>query len=39
MWKHIFSRENLYAVGLALLIIVLVIVTSDSTPAFIYEGF
>lgn len=39
MWKHIFSRENLYAVGLALLIILLMIVTSDSTPGFIYEGF
>jgi hypothetical protein len=39
MWKHVFNRENLYAVGLCLLIIALIILTSDSTPQFIYQGF
>lgn len=34
-----FSRENLYAVGLCLLIILLVIVTSESAPQWIYQGF
>lgn len=39
MWKRLFNRENLYALGLCLLIIMLVIVTSDSAPQFIYQGF
>ncbi len=39
MWKRIFSRENLYALALCLLMILLVIVTSDTTPQFIYQGF
>jgi len=34
-----FSRENLYAVGLCLIIILLIIVTADSSPQWIYQGF
>jgi hypothetical protein len=34
-----FSRENLYAVGLCLVIILLIIVTADSSPQWIYQGF
>lgn len=33
------NRENALAVGLCILLILLVIVTSDSTPPFIYQGF
>lgn len=33
------NRENIYAVALCLLVIVLMIVTSDSAPTFIYQGF
>ena len=36
---RLLSRENLYAVGLCLLIILLVIVTSESAPQWIYQGF
>lgn len=32
-------RENLYALLLCLLIIALVIVTTDSAPQWIYQGF
>lgn len=39
MWRRIFSRENLFALGLCGLAILLVIVTSDTTPQFIYQGF
>jgi hypothetical protein len=34
-----FSRENGYAVGLCLIIILLIIVTADSSPQWIYQGF
>jgi hypothetical protein len=37
-WK-IFSRENLYALGLCLIVIFLIIVTTDSAPRWIYQGF
>lgn len=43
MWsflrKHVFSRENLAALLLCLLMIALVIVTADSAPLWIYQGF
>lgn len=32
-------RENLYALGLCLLLILLVIVTTDTAPQWIYQGF
>lgn len=37
--RKLFNRENAYAVGLCLLAILLVIVTTDATPTFIYQGF
>jgi hypothetical protein len=37
--RWLFSRENLWALLLALLLIVLVIVTADSSPLWIYQGF
>jgi hypothetical protein len=37
--KNIFSRENGLALALCLLVILLIIVTSDSAPQWIYQGF
>jgi hypothetical protein len=37
--KRLFTRENLWALALALMLIVLVIFTADSTPLWIYQGF
>jgi hypothetical protein len=39
MVKRIFSRENLIALALCLIVIMLVIVTTDTTPQWIYQGF
>jgi hypothetical protein len=33
------KRENLYALLLCLIVIALVIMTSDQTPLWIYQGF
>jgi hypothetical protein len=33
------KRENLYAILLCLLVIALLIMTSDSSPLWIYQGF
>lgn len=37
--KRFFTRENLLAIGLCLLIIFLIIATSASGPTFIYQRF
>lgn len=37
--RRIFSRENLFALGLCLIVILLIIVTTDSAPTWIYQGF
>jgi hypothetical protein len=37
--RRLFSRENLLALGLCLIIILLVIVTTDAAPQWIYQGF
>jgi hypothetical protein len=37
--KSIFSRENLWALALCLIVILLIIVTADSAPLWIYQGF
>ena len=37
--RHLFKRENVFAVILCMIIILLVIVSSDNTPQFIYQGF
>jgi len=39
MRKYIFNYENLLAVLLCMILILLVILSSDSTPQFIYQGF
>lgn len=39
MWRRLFTRENVFAVGLCVLIILLLIVTADSSPPWIYQGF
>lgn len=39
MLKRLLSRENLYALLLCLIVIALLIVTSDSAPLWIYQGF
>jgi hypothetical protein len=43
MWKFlrrtVFTRENLYALVLCLIAILLLIVTTDSSPQWIYQGF
>lgn len=37
--QRLFSRENLLALSLALLILLLIILTTDSAPQWIYQGF
>jgi len=39
MRRRIFSRENFFALLLALFIIILIIMMTDSTPQWIYQGF
>lgn len=36
---RIFSRENLLALALCLIVILLIIATTDSAPRWIYQGF
>ena len=37
--SRIFSRENLWALALCLILTLLVIFTADSAPLWIYQGF
>jgi hypothetical protein len=37
--RRLFSRENLWALALALIFILLLILTSGSQPLWIYTGF
>ena len=39
MRRRLLSRENLYALALCLIVILLIIVTSDTSPQWIYQGF
>ena len=39
MLKRIFSRENVFALVLCFVIIMTIIVTADSSPEWIYQGF
>jgi hypothetical protein len=39
MKSGIFSKENLWAIFLCLIIIALVILSADSAPIWIYQGF
>lgn len=36
---RVLSRENMLAVALCLILIVVVILTSDNSPRWIYQGF
>ena len=37
--RWLFTRENLYAFILCLLVILLIILTADQAPLWIYQGF
>jgi hypothetical protein len=37
--RSLFTRENLYALLLCLILIILLIMTADSSPQWIYQGF
>ncbi len=37
--RRIFTRENVFAVALCVIVIALVIITTDSAPQWIYQGF
>jgi hypothetical protein len=37
--RKVFSRENLYALLLCLLVIALIILTASQSPQWIYQGF
>jgi hypothetical protein len=39
IYSAIFSRENMLALLLALIVIALVVFTADTTPNWIYQGF
>jgi len=37
--RRLLSRENVFALALCLIVIALIIVTTDSAPQWIYQGF
>jgi hypothetical protein len=37
--KRLFSKENCFALALCIILILLIIVTADSAPTWIYQGF
>ncbi len=39
IFKRLFSRENIFALLLCLIAILVVILTSDTAPRWIYQGF
>jgi len=39
MLGRIFSRENLLALALCLIVLAVIIFTADSSPEWIYQGF
>jgi len=39
IFRSLFNRENLLAILLCLVLILLVIFTADSSPTWIYQGF
>jgi hypothetical protein len=39
MLKKLLSQENWWALALCLIVILLIIVTADSAPLWIYQGF
>jgi hypothetical protein len=39
LMRHLLSRENVYALALCLIVLLLIVVTSDTSPQWIYQGF
>ncbi|MCC6955237.1 MAG: hypothetical protein IT316_00500 [Anaerolineales bacterium] len=39
VFRIIFSRENLYALLICLILIAILILTADQSPQWIYQGF
>ena len=39
MKSHLFTRENCWALLLALILVALVVMTASSAPLWIYQGF
>ena len=39
MLRRLFSRENIYALVVCLILIALIIMTADQSPQWIYQGF
>ena len=39
LWRKLWTRENRWAVALFLMIVLLIILTADSAPLWIYQGF
>lgn len=37
--RRLFSRENLFALALCLIVLLLIIVTAGASPRWIYQGF
>ncbi len=37
--RRVFSRENVFALLLCAILVLLIIVTADSSPQWIYQGF
>ncbi len=37
--RRVFSRENVFALLLCLIAILVIVVTTDSSPQWIYQGF
>ena len=39
MFRNTGARENLYALALCLIILLMIILTADASPQWIYQGF
>jgi hypothetical protein len=39
LWGRIFTRQNVWALVLCLVVILVIIFTADSAPLWIYQGF
>lgn len=39
LFKRLFSRENLFALLLCLVVVLVIILTADTSPQWIYQGF
>lgn len=39
MFRRIFSRENLLAIALCLIVIAVIVMTSAASPRWIYQGY